>query len=198
MAGRMSVCTQAGLVLEKELRVLWFNQKAARRRLGKAEYESSKPTSTVMHFFQQGHTLSKRPHPLRVLLPMGQAFKHMIWGPNLFKPNTDQTIRSGRATQICFWKAPCDLAFPVAEGAMKGANGETQPTVLFSYGGCEPLEPASYPQRWRRSISISWWQTNSCLTGRKSCSIGRSSDLFLETSQVPGTDGVMDLLLTLY
>jgi hypothetical protein len=40
---------QAGMVLEKELKVLHLLSKGTKRRL-------SKPNTTVTHFIQQGHT----------------------------------------------------------------------------------------------------------------------------------------------
>jgi hypothetical protein len=49
--------------------------------------ETSKPTPTVTHFLQQGHTYSNKTTPPIVPLYMGQAFKYMSpWGPFLFKP----------------------------------------------------------------------------------------------------------------
>lgn len=52
---------QADMVLEKGLRVL--DPQAAGRELAGAS-ETSKPTSIKIHFFQQGHTHSRKPHPL--------------------------------------------------------------------------------------------------------------------------------------
>jgi hypothetical protein len=58
------------MVMEKELKVLYLDPKSSRKRL-------SKPTLTVTHFLQQGHTIPTRPHPLIVPLPMGQTYsKH--------------------------------------------------------------------------------------------------------------------------
>ena len=49
---------QAGMVLEKELRFLHINPKATGS--GLSIYETSKPSSTVTHFLQQGHTYSNK------------------------------------------------------------------------------------------------------------------------------------------
>jgi hypothetical protein len=78
-------------VLEKELKVIHFDLKTARRRLASVgrqegagslphwvelEQKTSKPTPTVMHFLQQGHTSPTRPHLLVVVLTMGHAYSN--------------------------------------------------------------------------------------------------------------------------
>jgi uncharacterized protein YndB with AHSA1/START domain len=68
------------MVLEKKLRVLYLDPRAARIVYHWAwawASETSKSVLTVTHFHQQGHTYSNRVTPPIVPLPMGQPFKHM-------------------------------------------------------------------------------------------------------------------------
>jgi hypothetical protein len=85
----------ADMVLEKELRVLHFDLKAAGNELA----ETSKLTPMVTDFLQQGHTYSNKatPTPTRSLFLtapflMGQAFKQVsLCGSFLFKPPQSST-----------------------------------------------------------------------------------------------------------
>jgi hypothetical protein len=87
--GRKYSSIQANMMLEKELRALHLDLKAARRRsllhLPKFEHRPSKPTPTVTHFLQQGHTYFNKTRP------PNDTTSH---GPSIFKP--PQNLRSKR------------------------------------------------------------------------------------------------------
>ena len=80
----MAVCRQT--VLEKELRVLHLNLKATGHELrhwhGLSIYETSKPTPTVTHFLQQGHTY------LNEVTPPNSATPYEIVGVNYLQSAT--------------------------------------------------------------------------------------------------------------
>ena len=47
------------------------------------EHSDTKPVPIVTYFLHQGHTIT-RPQLLKVLLPMGQAFKHINLGSHSY------------------------------------------------------------------------------------------------------------------
>ena len=76
MVGYCSI--QADVVLERQLRVLHIVQATGSglsHWCGFSIYETSKPYTTVTHFFQQGHSYSNKTHLLIVTLPQS------LWEP---------------------------------------------------------------------------------------------------------------------
>jgi len=69
---------QADMVLEKEIRVLHLDLRAARKKTPhclpevELEHKVSKPIPAAVHFLQQGHTYSDKTHLLIVSLSEGQ------------------------------------------------------------------------------------------------------------------------------
>ena len=77
MAGSMAF-VQTDMVLEKELRVLHLGVQGAEDTAtpGLAwAYETTKTTSIVTHFLQQGHTYSNKAKPPNNAIPNGASIK---------------------------------------------------------------------------------------------------------------------------